>query len=198
MNKSVNWYFEKKSQWQECENILRKIVLSIGLTEELKWGCPTYTVNGNNVVLIHRFKNYCALLFMKGVLLDDPKKLLIQQTEHVQVARQIRFTSPEEITTLQNTIRSYIKNAIQVEKSGIKPILKETKEYKIPEELREVFDSDPDLKTSFDALTPGRQRGYFFYIGGAKQTKTRTERATKCIPYILKGRGILKSGKFEE
>ncbi|MFZ1497609.1 MAG: DUF1801 domain-containing protein [Saprospiraceae bacterium] len=190
MNPSVNWFFDKKTKWQEAYQELRDIVLSTNLTEELKWGCPCYTLDKSNVVLIHGFKDYCALLFMKGAIMKDPKQILIQQTENVQSARQIRFSSLEEIIKQKSAIKSYLKDAIAVEKSGIKVELKKTTEYKMPEEFETALNEIQDLKTAFYKLTPGRQRGYLLYFSSAKQAKTRNERIEKYIPKILEGKGI--------
>ncbi|AYB35684.1 YdeI/OmpD-associated family protein [Chryseolinea soli] len=190
MNPKVDWFFNKAKKWQEEYDKLRMIVLDCGLTEELKWGCPCYTFEGNNIVLIHGFKEYCALLFMKGALLKDAKGILIQQTENVQVARQIRFTDVEEITGLEPVLKSYIKEAIKVEKAGVKAPLKKTSEFKMPEEFKNVLDGTPALKKAFYALTPGRQRGYLLYFSSAKQSKTREARIEKNMPRILKGKGL--------
>ncbi|SHG43181.1 Uncharacterized conserved protein YdeI, YjbR/CyaY-like superfamily, DUF1801 family [Chryseolinea serpens] len=190
MNPKVDWFFNKAKKWQEEFDRLRTIVLDCGLTEELKWGCPCYTLEGNNIVLIHGFKEYCALLFMKGALLKDAKGILIQQTENVQVARQIRFTDLEEIVHLESTLKSYIKEAIKLEKAGVKAPLKKTSEFKMPEEFKNVLDETPALKKAFNALTPGRQRGYLLYFSSAKQAKTREARIEKYMPQILKGKGL--------
>ena len=190
MNPSVNWFFDKKTKWQEAYQELREIVLSTKLVEELKWGCPCYTLNNNNVVLIHGFKDYCALLFMKGAIMKDPKKLLIQQTENVQAARQIRFTSVEEIIKNKSALRSYIKDAIAIEKSGKKVELKKTTEFKMVEEFQAALKEMKELRIAFEKLTPGRQRGYLLYFSSAKQAKTRNERIEKYIPKILDGKGL--------
>ena len=190
MNPKVDFYFNKAKQWKEEYEQLRMIVLDCGLTEELKWGCPCYTSNGSNVVLIHGFKEYCALLFMKGALMQDAKGILIQQTENVQSARQIRFTSVQEIVKMKATLKAYIKEAIEVEKAGLKVELKKTEEYKVPEEFQRELDKDANLKRAFHALTPGRQKGYLFYFSAAKQAKTREARVAKYIPQILDGRGL--------
>jgi uncharacterized protein YdeI (YjbR/CyaY-like superfamily) len=190
MNPKVDWFFNKAKKWQEEYDRLRTIVLDCGLTEELKWGCPCYTLEGSNVVLIHGFKEYCALLFMKGALLKDAKGILIQQTENVQVARQIRFTDIEEIVHLESTLKSYIKEAIKLEKAGVKAPMKKTSEFKMPVEFKNVLDETPALKKAFNALTPGRQRGYLLYFSSAKQAKTREARIEKYMPRILKGKGL--------
>jgi len=190
MNPKVDWYFTKNKKWQkEIEN-LRTIVLNCGLTEELKWGCPCYTLEKSNIVLIHVFKEYCALLFFKGALLKDPSDILVQQTENVQAARQIRFTSVQEIGKMKSILKAYIEEAIEVEKSGSKVNFKKTKEYKIPEELQNKLDEMPELKTAFEALTPGRQRGYILYFSAPKQSKTRESRIKKYMLQILNGKGL--------
>ena len=186
----VDWFFEKDSQWQEEYNKLRAICLYCGLTEELKWGQPCYTLGKSNVVLIHGFKEYCALLVFKGALLSDPNGILIQQTENVQVQRQIRFTNVMEIVELQSILKAYIHEAIEVEKAGLKVELKKTSDFKIPEEFQYKLDHIPALKTAFEALTPGRQRGYLFHFSQPKQSKTREARVEKYIPQILSGKGL--------
>lgn len=190
MNPKVDWFFNKAKKWQEEYDQLRIIVLACGLTEELKWGVPCYTFENSNVVLIHGFKEYCALLFFKGALLKDAKGILVQQTENVQAARQIRFTNIGEITNMEPTLKAYIKEAIKLEKEGVKVPLKKTSEFKMPEEFRQVLDSTPALKKAFYALTPGRQRGYLLYFSSAKQSKTRESRIEKYVPRILKGEGL--------
>lgn len=190
MNPKVDFYFKKAKKWQKELDLLRTIVLDSGLKEELKWGVPCYTLEGNNIVLIHTFKEYCALLFHKGVLLKDPKGILIQQTENVQSARQIRFTDLREIIALKSALKTYIKDAIKVEKSGVKVPMKETKEFKMPEEFKTRLDKNASLKKAFESLTPGRQRGYLLYFSSAKQSATRESRIEKYIPQILKGKGV--------
>lgn len=190
MNPSVKWFFEKSTKWQESYQELREILLSFELTEELKWGCPCYTFDKNNIVLIHGFKDYCALLFMKGVLMKDPNNILVQQTKNVQAARQIRFTNLEEIKSQKSVIKSYIKNAIEVEKSGLKVEMKTTAEFEIPEEFQLALNEISELKTAFEKLTPGRQKGYLLYFSSAKQSKTRNERVEKYIPKILDGKDL--------
>ncbi|MEI1278584.1 DUF1801 domain-containing protein [Leptospira venezuelensis] len=190
MNPKVDFFFNKAKQWKEEYEALRKIALSSGLTEELKWGQPCYTSQNNNIVLIHGFKDYCAFLFFKGALLKDPKGILIQQTKNVQSARQIRFTNLKEIDKLKTSLKSYIKNAIEVEKSGQKVNFKKTKEFDMPEEFLSKLDESPNLKSAFDSLTPGRQRGYLLHFSSAKQSKTREARIEKYIPHILKGKGL--------
>lgn len=184
----VDFYFIKAKQWQKEFEKMRTIALSCGLTEELKWGHPCYTFEGANIVLIHGFKEYCAYLFFKGALLKDPQKILVQQTENVQAARQIRFTNVKEIVS--SVLKSYIKQAIEVEKSGAKVAFKKTKEYSIPEEFQKELDRNSTLKKAFYALTPGRQRGYLLYFSSAKQSSTREARVEKCIPKILDGMGM--------
>lgn len=190
MNTKVNWFFDKSTKWQDAYQELRDLILSFDLKEELKWGCPCYTYDKNNVVLIHGFKDYCALLFMKGAIMKDPKQLLVQQTENVQSARQIRFTNLDEIIKQKSVIKSYIKNAIEVEKSGVKVEMKKTAEFKMPEEFQTALNEMTELKTAFDKLTPGRQKGYLLYFSSAKQSKTRNERVEKYIPKILDGKGL--------
>ena len=190
MNPKVDAFLKKAKKWQPEFKELRRIVLDGQLTEELKWGNPCYTFEGHNIVLIHGFKNYCALLFFKGALLKDPKHILIQQTENVQSGRQIRFTNVREIVEIKPALKAYIQEAIDVEKSGLKVKLKQTSDFKIPEEFRNKLDEIPALKKSFMALTPGRQRGYLFYFSSAKQSKTREARVEKCMPQILQGKGL--------
>jgi len=189
-NPKVDFFFSKAQKWQEEFKKLRTIVLACGLTEELKWGKPCYTFEKSNVVLIHGFKEYCALLFIKGALLKDAKDILIQQTRNVQAARQIRFTNIREIAKLEPVLKAYIKEAIEIEKAGLEVKLKKTSEFKVPDELQIKLDAMPVLRTAFDALTPGRQRGYVLYFSGAKQSKTRESRVEKWIPQILKGKGL--------
>jgi len=189
-NPKVNWFFDKPGKWQEEYRKLRTIILGCGLTEELKWGCPCYTFEKKNVVLIHGFKEYCALLFFKGALLKDSKNILIQQTENVQAARQIRFRSLAEIAKLKTTLKAYIKEAVQVEKAGLKVNLKRTAEFKTPDEFKNKLDEVAGLKKAFSALTPGRQRGYLLYFSQPKQSKTRQARIEKSVPQILKGKGL--------
>ena len=190
MNPKVDWYFNKAEKWQEEIKKLRTIVLDCDLVEELKWGCPCYTFEKSNIVLIHVFKDYCALLFFKGALLKDPKRILVQQTENVQAARQIRFTSAREIEKMKASLKAYIYGAIEVEEAGLKVPLKKTKEYDIPEEFEAKLGKNRALKTAFYALTPGRQRGYLLYFSSAKQSKTRTSRVEKYTQQILDGKGL--------
>ena len=189
-NPKVDFFFTKTTKWQEEFRRLRTIILSCGLTEELKWGKPCYTFQQSNVVLIHGFKEYCALLLMKGALLKDAKRILIQQTENVQAARQIRFTNVQEIVKMERILKAYVKEAIEIEKAGLEVNYKKTSAFKVPEELQNKLDAIPALRTAFDALTPGRQRGYLLYFSGAKQSKTRESRVEKCMPQILKGKGL--------
>jgi uncharacterized protein YdeI (YjbR/CyaY-like superfamily) len=189
VNVKVDAYMSRAKQWREESEKLREIVLACGLTEELKWGVPCYTSHDKNIVLIHGFKEYCALLFMKGALLKDPKGILITQTENVQSGRQIRFTSLKEIAKLAPTLKAYIKEAIEVEKAGLKVEMKKTEEFPVPEEFRRVLDDDPAYRDAFEALTPGRQRGYLLYFAGAKQSATRLSRIEKCRDKIFDGIG---------
>ncbi len=190
MNPKVDFYFNKEQRWQEEITKLRTIALDCQLTEELKWGCPCYAFNHNNIVLIHVFKEYCAFLFFKGALLNDSKGILIQQTENVQAARQVRFTNIREIMELQATLRAYIFEAIEVEKAGLKVELKKTKEFAIADEFQHRLDENPALKIAFEALTPGRQRAYLLHFSQPKQAKTREARVEKYIPQILNGKGL--------
>jgi len=190
MNPKVDFYFTKAKMWQEELGKLRKIVLDCPLTEELKWGVPCYTFEKSNIVLIHVFKEYCALLFVKGALLKDARGILITQTENTQAARQIRFTNLQEIEELEPVIKAYIHEAIEVEKSGLKVNFKNTTEFAMPEEFQNKLDELPALKTAFEALTPGRQRAYFLHFSAPKQSKTRASRVEKCIQQILNGKGL--------
>jgi uncharacterized protein YdeI (YjbR/CyaY-like superfamily) len=190
MNPKVDFYFNKAKQWQEEIRKLRTIILDCHLTEDLKWGCPCYTYEGKNIVLIHVFKEYCAVLFFKGALLKDPKGILIQQTENVQVPRQMRFTSAKEVDKMKATLKALIYEAVEVEESGVKVEMKKTTEFAMPEEFKSKLDKTPKLKKAFEALTPGRQRGYLLHFAAAKQSKTRESRIEKCIPMIVEGRGL--------
>ncbi|MCR6642761.1 MAG: DUF1801 domain-containing protein [Sporocytophaga sp.] len=190
MNHKVDFYFNKAQKWQEEIERLREIVLDCGLTEELKWGSPCYVFEEKNIVLIHTFKEYCALLFFKGALLKDIKGILIQQTENVQAARQIRFTNIKEVLKLEKVLKSYIYEAVEIEKAGLKVELKKTSDYSIPEEFQKKLDKMKSLKTAFEALTPGRQRAYLFYFSQPKQTNTREARVEKYIQQILDGKGL--------
>jgi len=188
MNPKVTDFVERSDKWSAEFVKLRQIVLEFGLSEELKWGVPCYSLDGSNIVLMHGFKEYCALLFFKGALMDDPESILVQQTENVQAARQIRFTRASEIT--KKTLKPYIQNAIDVEKSGARVDFKETEEFEIPEEFQNKMDEVPALRYAFDALTPGRQRGYLLYFADARQAKTRESRIKKYMPKILDGKGL--------
>ena len=190
MNARVDEFFKKAKEWRKEFDQLRKVCLDCGLTEELKWGKPCYTYQESNIVLIHGFKEYCALLFFKGALLKDPKGILIQQTENVQAARQIRFTNVQQIVEMQSVLKSYIKEAIEVEKAGLEVSYKKTSEFAIPQEFQNKLDDSPALKNAFNALTPGRQRGYVLYFSAAKQSKTREARVEKCLAQILEGKGL--------
>lgn len=189
-NPKVDFYFTKESKWQAEFRKLRTIILACGLREELKWGQACYTLGKNNIVLMHGFKEYCALLFFKGVLLKDAKGILIQQTKNVQAARQIRFTSVLEIVKLEKTLKAYIKEAIEVEKSGLKVSYKKTSEFAMPDEFQNKLDEMPVLKKAFSSLTPGRQRGYLFYFSQPKLSATREARVAKCVQQILNGKGL--------
>ena len=189
MNSKVDFYFSKAS-WQKELEQLRKIVLDCGLTEELKWGCPCYSFDKSNIVLIHVFKEYCAVLFFKGALLNDASGILIQQTKNVQAACQIRFTNVKEIVKLKTILKAYIFEAIEVEKAGLKVPLKKTAEFSMPEEFKNKLNKNAALKTAFYALTPGRQRGYLLHFSAPKQSKTRESRIEKCMPQILNGKGL--------
>jgi uncharacterized protein YdeI (YjbR/CyaY-like superfamily) len=190
MNPKVDFYFSKAKRWQEELEKLRVIVLDCGLTEELKWGVPCYTFQRRNIVLIHVFKEYCALLFFKGALLNDPNGILVQQTKNVQAARQIRFTNVREMVKMKPILKAYIHEAIEVEKAGLKVNFKKTTEFIIPEEFQNKLDKIPSLKTAFDALTPGRQRAYILYFSAPKQSRTRESRVEKCMQQILNGKGL--------
>jgi uncharacterized protein YdeI (YjbR/CyaY-like superfamily) len=190
MNPKVDGFISKAKEWQQEFAKLRSIVLDCQLTEEFKWGCPCYTFQRSNIVLIHGFKHYCALLFFKGALLRDANGLLVQQTENVQAARQIRFTNVGEITKLKPVLKAYINEAVGVEKAGLKVKYKKTKEFNIPQEFQSKLDEIPALKIAFEGLTPGRQRAYLFYFSQPKQTKTRELRVEKCIQQILNGKGL--------
>ncbi len=190
MNPKVDWFFDKDTKWQDEYAKLRTIVLDCGLEEELKWGCPCYQFEKRNIVLIHGFKEYCAFLFFKGALLNDPDRILIQQTENVQSARQIRFTNVKEIAKMTRTLKTYIYEAIEVERAGLKVKYKKTAEFKMPEEFQKKLSKTPGLKKAFEALTPGRQRAYIFYFSQAKLSKTREARVAKHVKKILSGKGL--------
>jgi uncharacterized protein YdeI (YjbR/CyaY-like superfamily) len=189
-NPKVNFYFEKNKKWRPEVEKLRSIALDGPLTEELKWGVPCYTYEKNNVFLIHDFKDYCAMLFTKGVLLKDLKGILIQQTENVQSARQVRFTSLEQIEEMEPVLKAYINEAIEVERSGLKVEFKKPTEFKVADEFKTKLDENPGLKIAFEALTPGRQRAYLLFFAAPKQAKTREARVEKFVPQILLGKGM--------
>jgi uncharacterized protein YdeI (YjbR/CyaY-like superfamily) len=190
MNPKVDFYFSKSQKWQFALEQLRRIALDCQLTEELKWGCPCYTFKGKNIVLIHDFKEYCAFLFFKGALLNDSDEILIQQSKNVQAARQIRFTNVKEIMEMQAILKTYIYEAIEVEKAGLEVKFKKTEEFILVEEFQKKLDELPDLKKAFEALTPGRQRAYMLHFSSPKQSKTRESRVEKNIPQILDGKGL--------
>ncbi len=198
-NPKVDFYFSKAEKWQKEIRKLRAIVLECGLTEELKWGVPAYTyqigspagsMKKSNIVLIHVFKEYCALLFFKGALLNNANGILIQQTENVQAARQIRFTNLQKIVEKEPTLKAYIYEAIEVEKAGLKVPLKKTPEFTMPKEFQKKLDKNAALKTAFTALTQGRQRAYLLHFSQPKLSKTREARIEKYIPQILNGKGL--------
>ncbi len=190
MNAEVSFYFSKAKKWQDEMKQLRSTVLDCGLTEVLKWGVPCYSFQNNNIVLIHAFKDYCALLFFKGVLLHDGEHILIQQTENTQSARQIRFTNRKDIVKMESVIKSYVFEAIEIEKLGLKVELKKTDEFEIPDEFQNKLDKNIDLKKAFEALTPGRQKTYLIFFAAAKQAKTREARIESYSVRILKGKGL--------
>lgn len=189
-NPKVDEFIENAPKWQEEYKLLRSILQEFELTEELKWGVPCYTLQKSNIVLMHGFKEYCALLFVKGALLKDINGILIQQTENVQAGRQIRFTNAQEIIEMEPVLKAYIHEAIEVEKAGLKVTHKKTSEYNIPDEFQKKLDETPGLKTAFEALTPGRQRAYLLYFSAPKQSKTREARVEKFLPQILNGKGL--------
>ena len=190
MEKNIESYFSKPKKWQKEIQEMRAIALDCNLTETFKWGHPCYTLNNNNIVLIHEFKTYCAYLFFKGALIQDEKGLLIQQSENVQAARQIRFTHVDEIIKLKKVLKAYIFEAIAIEKAGLKVALKETAAYAIPEEFQQVLDKQKKVHKAFYTLTPGRQRAYLLHFAAPKQSKTRVARIEKCLPLILSGLGL--------
>lgn len=190
MNPKVNFFFENAGQWQEEFEKLRTIALSTELVEDLKWGCPCYTYEGKNIFLIHGFKEYCALLFFKGALMKDPDQILIQQSENVQAARQIRFTEVQQIIDLEQELRSYMFEAVEIEESGAKVEMKKTKDFEMIEEFQQKLEENLELKEAFESLTQGRQRAYLLYFSSTKQSKTREARIEKCIPQILDGKGL--------
>lgn len=190
MNQKVDAFLKSATRWRKEMSELRKIILDCGLAEDLKWGKPCYTFQDRNVIVVQPFKEYCALLFCKGALLKDPNKVLIQQTENVQAARQIRFRNFQEIVDQESVLKAYIKEAVDAERAGLEVKYKKTSEFKMPEEFQVKLDKNAKLKTAFNALTPGRQRGYLLYFSGAKQSTTREARVEKFIPRILKGKGL--------
>jgi uncharacterized protein YdeI (YjbR/CyaY-like superfamily) len=190
MNPKVDGFLRRAGEWREEFEKLRMIILDCGLTEELKWGKPCYTFQQSNVVVIQGFKEYCALMFFKGALIHDADGILIQQTENVQAARQVRFTNVREIVQMEPILKAYIQEAMEVEKAGLKVKMKKTSDFAIPEEFQERLDAFPAVKTAFDALTPGRQRAYLLYFSAPKQSKTRESRVEKCVQRILDGKGL--------
>ena len=189
-NPKVDAYFSRRDSWQEEFTRLRRILLDTGLSEDLKWGEPCYTLDGANIVLIHGFKDYCALLFFKGALMTDTAGALIQQTKNVQAARQIRFTNADEISGMENVLKAYVAEAVEIERSGAKVDFKKTEEFAMPEEFQTRIDGAPSLKAAFEALTPGRQRAYLLHFAQPKQAKTRESRIEKAVPQILAGKGL--------
>ena len=189
MNPQVKIFLDKAKSWKEEMNLLRSIIMECGLEEDYKWMHPCYSINGNNVVLIHSFKEYTAILFFKGVLMTDKKGLLIQQTKNVQDRRQLRFTSLAEIQGLKSTIKAYVKEAIDIEMSGKKVVFKKTEEFEMPEEFKTVLQKNKAVKTAFEKLTPGRQRAYLLFFSSAKQSATRINRIETFLPKILEGKG---------
>lgn len=189
-NPKVDAFLERPAVWQKEMQKLRAIVLDCHLEEELKWGVPCYTLEGSNIVLIHAFKEYCALLFMKGALLKDPHGILIQQTRNVQSARQIRFTSTKEITQAKIILKAYIEEAIALQKAGVKIEFKGVEEFDVPEEFQKKLKKSPALKRAFEALTPGRRKAYLLHFSAAKQSQTRTAKIEKCLPQIMEGKGL--------
>lgn len=190
LNPKVDAFLARASQWQSEFTELRRMVLASGLTEDLKWGVPCYALGKSNVVLMHGFKDYCALLFVKGALLADPGGLLVQQTENVQSARQIRFTSLDQIVELEPAIRAYLAAAISVEQAGLKVEFKKTTEFAVTPEFQQRLEASPELKAAFQALTPGRQRAYLLFFAAPKQTQTRQARIEKSLPQIMAGKGL--------
>ncbi|MBK1896762.1 YdeI/OmpD-associated family protein [Chryseobacterium paridis] len=190
MNPKTDFFFNDAQQWQKEFKKLRTIALSTELVEDLKWGCPCYTYEGKNIFLIHGFKEYCALLFFKGALMKDPDNILIQQSENVQAARQIRFTDLNQINDLEKVLQAYMFEAVEIEESGVKVQLKKTREFEVAEEFQYQLDTNPVLKEAFETLTPGRQRAYLLHFSSPKQSKTRESRIEKCIPQILDGKGL--------
>jgi uncharacterized protein YdeI (YjbR/CyaY-like superfamily) len=190
MNPKVDFFFDKAKKWQKEYEKLRTIILNCGLTEELKWGCPCYVFENRNIVLIHGFKEYCAILFFKGALLSDPEGILVQQTENVQSARQVRFTELKQIAKMERILKAYVYEAIEVERAGLKVKYKKTSQFKIPEEFQNKLDKSRVLKAAFEKLTPGRQRAYIFYFSQPKLSQTRTSRVEKYAKQIIEGKGL--------
>ncbi len=190
MNPKVDEFIAKAKKWREELEALRSIALDCGLNEDLKWGAPCYTLNGGNVILLHGFKEYCAILFFKGALLKDPEGILVQQTGNVQSARQIRFKSVRDIASQVSILKSYINEAAAIEKAGLKVELKKTEELNLPIEFQNKLDANPALKAAFEKLTPGRQRAYIIYFSAPKQSKTRESRIEKSVERILDGKGL--------
>lgn len=190
MNPKVDAYLKRQGKWRAELGKLRGILADSGLTEELKWGHPCYALDGKNVALIHGFKEYCAILFHKGALLRDPRGILVQQTKNVQAARQLRFTSVQEVTKLEKTITAYVREAIEIERAGLKVPFKKTEDFELPEELESKLATNAKLKAAFAALTPGRQRAYIFHFAQPKLSKTRVARVEKHLPRILEGLGL--------
>jgi uncharacterized protein YdeI (YjbR/CyaY-like superfamily) len=189
-NSKVDFFFDKAKQWKQEFGILRRTILDCGLTEELKWGVPCYTFEKKNIVLIHGFKEYCAILFVNGALLKDTEGILIQQTENVQAARQIRFTSAQDIVEMASILKTYINEAIQAEIAGLKVNYKKVSEFSMPEEFIDKLEEVAGLQEAFEALTPGRQRAYLLYFSAPKQSKTRASRIEKYMEQILHGKGL--------
>ncbi|MCK6075097.1 YdeI/OmpD-associated family protein [Paenibacillus silvae] len=189
-NPKVDAYLSKIKTWKDESVKLREIILDCDLTEDYKWMHPCYTLNGKNVVLIHGFKEYCAIMFLKGSLLKDPHGILIQQTNNVQGGRQIRFTNLEQIIEQEEILKAYIREAIEVEQAGLKVEKKEVEQFAVPEELQQQFDTNPAFQTAFEALTPGRQRAYLYHFSQPKQSKTKTSRIEKCMQPIMEGKGL--------
>ena len=189
-NPAVDWYFAEQVKWEPAIRQLRALALDFGLAEELKWGCPCYTLDGSKIVLIHVFKYYCALLFFKGALLEDPHHLLVRQTPNVQSARQIRFTGLDDVQRLEAKVRACIRDAIAVDQAGLQVARKTTADFAVPDEFAIRLKELPALKEAFDALTPGRQRAYLLHFASAKQSSTRTARVDKHTDRILEGKGL--------
>jgi uncharacterized protein YdeI (YjbR/CyaY-like superfamily) len=190
MNPKVDEFLSKTPKWREEFEKLREILLDCELTEKLKWGVPCYTFQKNNIALIHGFKEYCAILFVKGALLRDAHGILVQQTENVQAGRQVRFTNAGEIAAMEAVLKDYVREAVEVEKAGLEVNFKKNTEFTVPEELQSKFEENPALKTAFEALTPGRQRAYLLYFSEPKQSKTRQARIEKYTQQILAGKGL--------